>query len=168
MPCQNHIQPFSKIKKALSHDAITVLWGTAKRKNKFDYVKNVVLLRAVSLPCHQNVQPYIMVTRCHLRAEGFLLHHFSKSEGRNSTQYNWQNWRQAWGRLEAGVVHIWRRKRGLTHRWYLVGLPGFCVGGCLRDPLATDSPKPRFYLLFQLSQCCDIINFTVRLVESQA
>jgi len=32
-----------------------------------------VLLRAVILPCHHNVRPYVMVTRCQLQAEGLLL-----------------------------------------------------------------------------------------------
>ena len=42
------------------------------------------------------------------------------------------------------------------------------VGGCLRDQLDTDSPKINFCLFFQPYLWFDIINCTVRLVESQA
>ncbi|KNZ62949.1 hypothetical protein VP01_1202g1 [Puccinia sorghi] len=41
-----------------------------------------VVLRAVSPPCHHNVQPYVMVTRCQLQAEGFPLCHLRKRKGK--------------------------------------------------------------------------------------
>ncbi|KNZ53593.1 hypothetical protein VP01_3193g1 [Puccinia sorghi] len=93
--------------KALGYDSMTVICGIAK---------------AVSLPCHHNVQPYIMVTGHKLQAEGLHLCHLSKQKIKNSTQEIW---------LAEDIL--------LT----LQALVFVFVGGCLRrDLLANDSPKP--------------------------
>ncbi|KNZ57530.1 hypothetical protein VP01_2136g1 [Puccinia sorghi] len=115
--------PSTKIKKALGYDAITVLLGVSK---------------AVSLPCHHDVQPCIMVTRCQLQAEG----HSSLGRFRDRLGGEWQ---REWLIFQGGKRADWLADVNLLSFQAL-----FCVfvGVCLRDPSATNSHKPRFYFLF--------------------
>ncbi|KNZ51302.1 putative signal peptide protein [Puccinia sorghi] len=101
----------------------TKVLGIDKCRNKFDYLKHI-----------KNVWPYVKVTRCQLREEVALedlkkgLRESGKRSGSSSKE----------------------KKRGLACGGYLVGLPSFRF---LKDPSATDSPKPSFYFIFKLCHC---------------
>ncbi|KNZ53630.1 hypothetical protein VP01_3180g1 [Puccinia sorghi] len=112
----------------------------AKWRNEFDYVKHVVILYGCMLWRQSDI--------CGQR--GLL---------------------SAWGRVEAGVAHLLRRKkRELAFMGYLVGLSSssVCVCGRVFQRSTRHQLTQTKVLFFQLSHWTNTMNFTIRLVESQA
>ncbi|KNZ64485.1 hypothetical protein VP01_1022g1 [Puccinia sorghi] len=79
----------------------------------------------------------------------------------------WVSSLQAWGRVEAGVAHLLRRKkRKLAFRGYLVGLPrsSVCFCGWVFERSTPHQIKALF--LIPISHCRNIMNFTFKFFES--
>ena len=55
------------------------------------------------IPCHLKIQLYIMVTRCQLQAEGFLLFHFSKSKGNKLNMIDLKDFKTGLGEIRSRI-----------------------------------------------------------------
>ncbi|KNZ57281.1 hypothetical protein VP01_2195g1 [Puccinia sorghi] len=97
-------------------------------------------IEAVSLPCHQTVQLYVMVTRCQLQAEGFPLFHLRKRKGLGESGSG------------SGSSSKEEKNRIDLQRIFEIQPP----------------PTHPFIYFLQLSHWSNVMNFTVRLVDIQA
>ncbi|KNZ57801.1 hypothetical protein VP01_2069g3 [Puccinia sorghi] len=106
--------------------------GIAKWRNKFDYVKYVLIAAGIGVSSLS----------------------FKKPQWQQIDTVALAYLKTGLGRVEVGVAHIMRsKKRGVACREYLIHLP----------PIHSNN----FFIVFQLSHGSNIMNCTVRLVESQ-